>query len=395
MPPRANRQTLLTLVSVLWPMLLAGCGRGNAVFCAVPSTAGTGGTTCGSSSTTTAPEVLYATSRSNGGQILAITVDPSSGTLGASTSFSGPLSASGIATSQNQFLYVSDDQNGAVDAFSIDQTNGSLTLIPGSPFTPSGQLAFAPQALVASSTTVYANALNGITGFSIGTNGALTTVVGSPYPGGLGGQSALGQSNTMPPNFFLYATNFGDPGGAISAFQIVAPVSGILTPVPGNFTTGAFSGPSAIVFDGAFSTPFVFVGLNNSQEIAAFSVNVSTGALTPVPGSPFSTGFTPGFLALNAEQNSLYAMTPNGAIYAYRIQTNGLLAAIGSFPVMVGAPPGGMIITPGDFLYVSVPTSNLIQGYSINTSGLLTPIAGSPFLAVEPELLSVAELPQP
>jgi 6-phosphogluconolactonase len=399
MPLRANERTWLTLVSVLWPLLFGiSCGHGNAVFCAVPAIntgARTTGTTCGSSLPAGPTEFLYVTSASNGGQILAFTIDSSTGALGTPTSFSGPLSASGMAASQNEFLYVSDDQNGAIDAFSIDPTSGALTPVSGSPFAPSGQLSFAPQALIASSTAVYANALNGITGFSIGTNGDLTTVVGSPYPGGFGGQSAFGQSSAIPANYFLYATNPGDPQGAISVFQIVAPVSGILTPVPGDFTTGTFSGPSAIVFDGGFSTPFVFVGLNNSQQIAAFSVDLRTGALTPVPGSPFSTGFAPSFLALNAEQNSLFVMNTDGAIYGYHIQSSGALSPISGFPVMVGAQTGGMVITPLDFLYVTVPASNIIQGYTINSGEALLPIPGSPFLAAEPQLMSVAEIPQP
>lgn len=317
------------------------------------------------------------------------------GRLGAPGVMSGPTMASGITSAHDQFLYVSDTQRGAIHAFTIDQTSGALTIVPGSPFSPSGLSTFSPLALVAD-TVLYANAPDGITGFTLGSNGALLTVVGSPYSGGFNGQAALGQSNTSPINYFLYATNFTDPNGAISVFSIVYPPSGILTPVPGNFTTGAFSDPDGIVFDSSFSTSFVFVALNNASKIVAFSVDATTGALTPVPGSPFASGSEPVFLALNAEQNFLYALNFSGSISAYRIATNGGLTPVRGSPFTVGAHPGSIAITGDNYLYVTLPASDIIEGFSIsNPDGDLTPLVGSPFPAIAPGLLSLVQIRQP
>lgn len=368
----------------LLSILLTQCGgTGPAKFCAGPC-----------QSTTGQKEFLYATSTSNGGQILPFSIDSNSGVLGASTPVPGPKTASGIASAQNQFLYASDMSEAAIHAFSIDQTTGALSVIPGSPFSGFGQGSSMPLSLVAGP-AVYTTAENGITGFTIGSTGALSTVVGSPYAGGFSGQAVLAQTNTMSPNTFLYATNPADPNGAISVFQLVSPQSGLLTPVPGNFFTGASTGPHAIVFAGALSTPFVFVELQNSKQIAAFSVDPSTGALTTVPGSPFTTGFVATSLALSGEQKFLYALdSAEGKISAYGISSKGILSPIANSPFTVGANPTSIAITVENFLYVTLPDSNTIQGFMINANtGAITSMPVPTFAALGPGLLSVVQVP--
>lgn len=360
---------------------LPGCGGGQNPPCTPPA--------CPAKS---ALELLYVTSNTSGGQILTFTVDRKTGALGAPTTVPGPGST-GIASAQHQFLYVSDTQNGVIDAFSINQTTGTLTTVPGSPFSAGGIQPFFPLGLVAS-TDLYATGLGGITGFTIASNGALTPVVGSPFSGGIGGQAALGQSNTTPINSFLYATNFIDPDGAISAFK-VDPSSGILTTIPGNFTTGPFAGPDGIVFGGT-PGPFVFVALNSANKIAAFSVDPATGALTPVPGSPFGAGLAPVFLALSASQNFLYAMNFfDHSISAYSIASNGALSQVPGSPFLLGNTPGDIAVTADNFLYVTLPTSNQIVGFSIAANGALSPLGGSPFPASGPVLLTAVQIPVP
>jgi DNA-binding beta-propeller fold protein YncE len=165
----------------------------------------------------------------------------------------------------------------------------------------------------------------------------------------------------------------------------------------GDFTTGFFSGPDGIVFAGAFSPPLVFVALNNANQIAAFSVDATTGALTPVPGSPFTAGLAPVCLELNSAQNVLYAMNfLGGNISAYSIASNGVLTPVTGSPFTVGAQPGSIAITGDNYLYVTLPASNSILGFSISiANGGLTPLVGSPFPATGAALLSVVQIPPP
>ena len=383
---------LVGLALVAWLLLLTQCGGpGTPVL---KGWAPTGSTPAGSAATPT--EFLYVTSSNHDGEIISFPIDRDSGVLGAPTSAQGPMTASGIAPSQNQFLYVSSEQQGIIVAYQIDQTNGALTIVPGSPFSPSGQTSFSPLWLVAGP-AVYTTAQNGISGFAIGFDGGLSTVVGSPYLGGLSGQAVLAQTATTPSNTFLYATNSLDPEGRISGFRIAAPASGILTPVPGNFDTGASTGPGAIVFDGGFSTPYLFVALNNTNQIATFSVDSSTGALTPVPGSPFFVGFAPAVLALDATQKFLYALNrTEGTISGYGIGGDGSVTPVVGSPFMAGTSPGSIAVTPDNYLYVTFPDSNVIGGFAINpSSGMLTALAATPFPVVAPGLLSIVAIPSP
>jgi 6-phosphogluconolactonase len=371
-------------------MFLSGCGS-DKISCAV----GAGGNCpCGiPCQVNPGPEFLYATSNGNTGQILAFTIDHKTGALGTPTAIAGPAMSGGITSVQNQFLYVSDTQNGAIDAFSINQTSGMLTTVPGSPFALGGSPALDPLWLVGGP-DLYATTLGGIAGFTISDTGALTQVAGSPFPAGLLGQAALGQANSAPFNYFLYATDFIDPSGTISAFQVDA-ASGVLTTIPGTFTTGQSTSPDGIIFDGN-GGPFVFVALNTANQIAAFSVDPNTGALTPVPGSPFDSGIAPVFLALSAQRSFLYSMNfLDRSISGYSIASNGALTPVPGSPFMLAGVPGAIGVTGDNFLYVTLPNSNQILGFSITANGGLSPLAGSPFGASNPLLLTTVQIPPP
>lgn len=349
--------------------------------------------TCGPCPVTPGPEFLYATSQ-NTNQISTFSIDHTSGVLGAAVSTPAPAGAVGIAVSQNQFLYISDTGGGDIYAFSIDQTTGVLTAVAGSPYFALGQTSFAPEDLVAG-TSLYATSIDGITGFTIASDGSLTTVPGSPFSSATIGGATLGQSNTAPVNYFLYASDFADPNGTISAYTI-DPTTGILTAVPGSFTTGTFTTPNGITFAGSSSNQFVFVGLESANQIAVFSVDPSTGTLTAAAGSPFPVASQPTSLALNSAQNVLYSLSfLGGNISAFSIGSDGTLTPVTGSPFVPGGLPGSMAVTQDNYMYVSLPASNSIVGYSIGADGSLTTLAGSPFPASGAAALTVVQIPPP
>jgi 6-phosphogluconolactonase len=242
-------------------------------------------------------------------------------------------------------------------------------------------------------TDLYATSIAGITGFTIASDGSLSTVPGSPFSSATIGGAVLVQSNTTPVNYFLYASDFADPSGTVSAFT-VDPTTGILSTVPGSFTTGAFSAPEGIVFAGSSAGLFVFVALNTADQIAAFSVDPNSGVLTPVVGSPFPGGVAPESLALNPSQNVLYALSFfGGTISAYSIASDGTLSAINGSPFTVGVTPGSMTVAQDNFMYVSLPAADSILGFSIDSGGGLAPLVGSPFPATGAGVLAVVQIP--
>ena len=94
-------------------------------------------------------------------------------------------------------------------------------------------------------------------------------------------QSAVGPGVVVQ---FVYVTNFGSKN--VSAYKINA-TSGALTPVAGS-PFGAGSEPGAMAVDP--NGKFAYVANAGSQNVSAYTISTSSGALTQVAGSPFSVG---------------------------------------------------------------------------------------------------------
>jgi hypothetical protein len=88
---------------------------------------------------------------------------------------------------------------------------------------------------------------------------------------------------------FLY-TNDDQFAGTVSAFSVHA--DGTLTPIAGSpFGTGGIGSSDGLFANtiGIVGT-FLFASNDFSRDISVFTINATTGALTPVPGSPFEVG---------------------------------------------------------------------------------------------------------
>jgi len=136
---------------------------------------------------------------------------------------------------------------------------------------------------------------------------------------------------------------------------------------------------------------FLFV-LSN-QGVNAFSIQSGTGALTAVPGSPFaaaapsSLGYSQPATLMSVDQtNKFLFVSTSAGINAFNIaQTTGALTPVAGSPFGSSVPgPWTIVVTPSNsFLYALEAKSNAhIHGFSVDqTSGALTPLAGSPFSA--------------
>ena len=143
---------------------------------------------------------------------------------------------------------------------------------------PSGRFAYATGAGPSGGTgPIFVYAIDG--------NGALTPIVGSPFAGASGGVAVT----IDPTGEFAYVANVSfDAPGRVSAYSINA-TTGALTPVAGSpFAT--LTGTTRIVIDpqGAFLYVACNGGPTHFGGLLGYSINRSTGALTPLPGSPFS-----------------------------------------------------------------------------------------------------------
>jgi 6-phosphogluconolactonase (cycloisomerase 2 family) len=292
----------------------------------------------------------------------------------------------GITAVNNQFLYASDTLRAQLDAFSINQTTGALTTLLGSPFSTGNLSLPVGLASPAGSSLLYAAGAGNVDGFAVSSTGTPTALSQSPFPSGTNLFLAVDPSGK-----FLY-TSVDDPPGGVFAFTIDS--TGALTEVQGSpFTipgqTALDSQPYGIVDTGSY----VYVALSATNQIAAFSIVGSTGALTPVPGSPFSAGATPTTLVF-ADKFTHALNSLNGTISGYSVDSNnGVLTPLSGSPFGIA---GTSMATDsfGEHLYVSGPAG--IQAFSIDfNSGALTSVAGSPFLANGAAAMTVVQIPPP
>ena len=332
--------------------------------------------------TCVAPTFLFTTELNS---ISGFTVT-TSGTPSLTGSVAGPNSTEGIIADRSSlFLFVSDFQNGAVDAFTINLGSGALSPVTGSPF-PAGPAPGAGGLAVDATTKfLYVTQMNSsaVAGFAIApSTGVLTRMPGSPFPAGdTPIQAIIDQTGK-----FLYVSNLNDALGGISAYTI-DPSTGGLSPITGSpFPTQSnFPGPNRMAIGGAGK--YLYVGMsgtvNANHSVSAFAIDPNTGALTQTTGSPFPTGNNPQGVASDPTGRFLYtANSQDSTVSAFTIDSSsGALTPISGSPYAESAAPAALAMDPaGQFLYVGEDSTTGIEAFAINaTSGAITPIAGSPF----------------
>jgi 6-phosphogluconolactonase (cycloisomerase 2 family) len=182
---------------------------------------------------------------------------------------------------------------------------------------------------------------------------------------------------------YVYVNN-QDVANSISGFAVSS--TGALSPVPGSpyFTGGIGSTTTCIGLDRiTISAPqnLLFVSNSGDQTISVFQINPATGALTPAAGSPVPSGLTLDLcqgISLAATPDGAFLMaSSNGQIQTFAIGAGGILTAAVTTANCCSPTIGMKISAHGQLLAVSNESS--VSVYSINADGSLTPSAGSPF----------------
>jgi 6-phosphogluconolactonase len=316
---------------------------------------------------------LYATTTSN--QILGFSV-ASTGALTPIASSAGPANSQSTAGVYGALLFADSSSNQVV-VESITMQTGALTPTPGSPFTLGS--AGGPNSITVgpSGQNLYATETNGtIVGYNAPDPGptTITALPGSPYAAGIAPTQMAFAGNPGA----LYASDSGDPNGGILAFAIAS--NGSLSPIAGSpFATAPNAGPSYLLSTAnSTGNQFLFVSLSNASQIAGFNIDTTTGALTPIPGSPFTSGKGPGILINGPTANELLVInTGDHTVEAFNIAANGMLTPIGS-PVAVGTASSGMVFGPeqtqsNSQLYTADTAASSIEIVNVdNSSGAIS-----------------------
>jgi hypothetical protein len=126
------------------------------------------------------------------------------------------------------------------------------------------------------------------------------------------------------------------------------------------------------------------------NTVSAFKVDGS-GALQPVPGSPFPTGGTGGRTAMaddfsnatiQVKNNLLFVCNSfSGTVSVFTIHPNGSLTAVAGSPFATGGRyPIAVVTNPrGTRLFVNNHDTNNLSVFTIARNGVLQAISGSPF----------------
>ena len=205
----------------------------------------------------------------------------------------GATADTAVADPQGRFLFVGAEAVGSITVFQIN-SDGSLTQAPGSPVTDSARLFSADSVAVdGKGRFLYAGQLNfstPIDGFTIDqTTGALTTMVGAPF-----NLSVAQLHADSSGNFLLGVQQIQDVNGSATDQHIyvfsIDQTTGVPTPVAGSpFATASAPFDFAISPNGKF----VYVTGNAAggaiSPIEGYQLDSTTGALTALPGSPFTT----------------------------------------------------------------------------------------------------------
>jgi 6-phosphogluconolactonase len=245
------------------------------------------------------------------------------------------------------FAYVANQNSGDVSAYSVDTATGALTSV--GTFT-SG---LAPASVAADPTghcLYVANSQDPVTPiavFSINqTTGALTT---GPSP-----SMSLSEIDPMsivvhPSGKFAYAANFG---GNVSAFTVNLSTCA-LTRISGSpFAAGTL--PQFATIDP--SGNFLYIGNLGDSNISGYKIDQTAGSLTPIASSPFPSGSLPTSLTIHQSGKLAFGTSSDSNVLVYtRDTTTGALTQIGPSPI--GGPSFTTAIDlTGSILFV--PSSN-------------------------------------
>lgn len=294
------------------------------------------------------------------GSVSAYTISPSTGNLSPAPGSPFLLSAKAVAVAvdpSERFVYAADASDTSISGYALNSATGSLAPMAGSPFSFAGLPGWNMSNVTGEVTTsltidpigVYLfqaigcaqiNCQPGIAMYKIDpSTGALTLWQttqfdlygsGGPYP------SAM---VVEPTGHYLYMADAS--AGAVSGSSILPNLfASALPSVP------VGDQPSAIAVDPMGR--FLYVANAGSGNISAFTIDpAGSGALTPIPGSPFATGAIPVSLSVDFSGKFLYVVCQgDNTVWAYSIdQQLGMLTPTAGSPYPVGQLPVSITTT--------------------------------------------------
>lgn len=331
---------------------------------------------------------IYVASQETPGKVYAYAQHPTTGALltitGSPFFITGHNSSYGVVIHpNNRFLYAANVSSNTVSVFSISPQTGALTAVGtpvGTGSTGSNGLFFHPSGRFLYVTNYSGNT---VSAFTVATDGTLTAVSGSPFA--TGATTINGVVVTSDGNF-LYVASMGGNGGVVG--YTIDQSTGALTLIGAPFINN-LGGDTQNPGDGITIHPnghWLYMGLVGKKKMAAWSIDATTGVLTPIE-APILNNSTTGYpdaqgsaSTVSKDGRFLYgtAFSSSGTdpkkIVVYAIdQTTGGLTRTSEIDTG-GGPNDVRLDTNGLFAYTcNSKNPPSISSYSVNvTTGALS-----------------------
>jgi 6-phosphogluconolactonase (cycloisomerase 2 family) len=313
--------------------------------------------------------------------VAAYAIDATSGFLAlVSNSTAGTNPQSIAISASGEFAYVANRNiggSGSVSTYAIDATTGALSSSPidsdpagGEPHSitldPSGKFAYTANF-----------ATNDISVFTINA-GVLSSAGTAPVGAGTNPNYLV----IHPSAKFAYTANWGN--GTVSVFSIDG-TSGALS-AHGAVSTGS-ANPAILALDPSGKFLFVtnFDAGNVAPSVAAFSIDPNNGALSSVPGSPFATSLNPHFVEVDPAGKFVYVGNFGGhSVSSFTLDgTTGALTPLADtpevatrfFPVTFAINRGAAAVTQvPKFAFVANAATDDVTAYGVAANGDLAKV---------------------
>lgn len=292
-----------------------------------------------------------------------------------------PVSCGTVGTQVGRFAYVVNGAAGSVSGYAVNSTTGALTELVHSPLAIPGAVSLRQALIDPSGSFLYLldSGADRVYAYKINQSaGGAVPVSGSPF---LTGNTPVSMTFDYT-GAYLYVANNGD--NTISAYTVTI-ATGELAPIIGSpfKISGVNPAPRQIVASGAY----LFAADFNTSSIDVFSIGMGTGVLKELSnGSPFATDTGPYSLAIDPTGSVLYTANTGpanaGSISAFTLDlSSGILTPVAGNPLAIPVINNITIDSQSRYLFVTEAAGVALYPIVNRAIGALgAPVAGSPFV---------------
>jgi len=191
---------------------------------------------------------------------------------------------------------------------------------------------------------------NTVSVYSVGSDGAVSEKIGSPYATTTIDPLSVLAVNTNPVGqnsggVFVYAGAAGNASGALDAFKICTVIDAVCTAqsdvdnaklLPIGAPTSTGQNPVGMVVDP--TNNFLYVVCEGSNQVFGFRINTTAGTLTSLTPANEPTGSQPVAMAMHSSGKFLYTSNINASnISGFSVST---ISGSMSNPITVNSPAG-------------------------------------------------------